>query len=51
MEDNNCTLEEVKILQHNVGYLKLNSFPEPSIGEKTTRAAMASGESGGCSHL
>jgi Peptidase family S41/N-terminal domain of Peptidase_S41 in eukaryotic IRBP len=42
MEANNCTFEKVQILSHNVGYLKLNSFPEPSICGTTAKAAMAS---------
>ena len=42
METNNCTFEKVQILPHNIGYLKLNSFPDPSLCESTARAAMAS---------
>lgn len=41
MERANCTFESVKILPHNVGYLKLNSFPEPSVCGRAARAAMA----------
>jgi Peptidase family S41/N-terminal domain of Peptidase_S41 in eukaryotic IRBP len=42
MEQQNCTFEEVTILPHNIGYLKLNSFPDPSICQPTAAAAMAS---------
>ncbi|HET7840169.1 MAG TPA: S41 family peptidase [Terriglobia bacterium] len=42
LEESNCTFETVKILPHNIGYLKLNSFPEPSVCEITERKAMAS---------
>jgi C-terminal processing protease CtpA/Prc len=42
MEGNNCTFEKVEILPHNVGYLKLNSFPDPSICRPIATAAMAS---------
>jgi C-terminal processing protease CtpA/Prc len=42
MEQSNCTFEEVEILSHNIGYLKLNSFPDASICRPTATAAMAS---------
>ena len=42
MEENNCTFEKVEILPRNIGYLKLNSFPEPSICRSTATASMAS---------
>jgi hypothetical protein len=42
MLETNCTFESVKILAHNVGYLKFNSFPDPSICQSTAKAAMAS---------
>jgi hypothetical protein len=42
MEQQNCTFEKVEILPRNVGYLKLNSFPEPSICRPAATAAMAS---------
>jgi hypothetical protein len=42
MEQQNCTFEEATILPHNIGYLKLNSFPDPSICQPTAAAAMAS---------
>ncbi len=42
MEQGNCTFEKAEILPHNIGYLKLNSFPDPSICRPTAVAAMAS---------
>jgi hypothetical protein len=42
MEQANCTFEPVRILPQNIGYLKLNSFPDPAICEQTAKAAMAS---------
>ena len=42
MAENRCTFETVKILPHNVGYLKLNAFPDASICQTTAAAAMAS---------
>jgi C-terminal processing protease CtpA/Prc len=42
MEQGNCTFKKVEILPHNIGYLKLNSFPEPSVCQSTAAAAMAS---------
>jgi len=41
MRRNNCTFEKVAILPHNIGYLKLNSFPDASICGPTASAAMA----------
>jgi hypothetical protein len=41
LERENCTFETVKILPHNIGYLKLNSFPDVSICQSTTVSAMA----------
>ena len=40
MEQQNCTFEKAQILAHNIGYLKLNSFPDPSLCESTAKAAM-----------
>jgi hypothetical protein len=40
LEHNNCTFEKVAILSHNVGYLKLNSFPDLSVCEPAARSAM-----------
>ena len=42
MERENCTFEKTEILAHNIGYLKLNSFPDPSICRPTAVSAMAS---------
>jgi hypothetical protein len=42
LQENNCTFEKVQVLPHNIGYLKLNSFPDPSICASTAKAAMAS---------
>jgi hypothetical protein len=41
MEQSNCTFEKVEVLPHNIGYLKLNSFPDPSVCESTAVASMA----------
>ena len=41
LEQENCTFEKVEILPHNIGYLKLNGFPDSSICESTATAAMA----------
>jgi hypothetical protein len=42
MEEHNCTFEKVETLPHNIGYMKLNSFPDPSLCQPTATAAMAS---------
>jgi len=42
MQLQNCTFERVEVLAHNIGYLKLNSFPDPDVCEARARAAMAS---------
>ena len=42
MEQDNCTFKKVEILPHNIGYMKLNSFPDPSVCQSTATAAMAS---------
>jgi C-terminal processing protease CtpA/Prc len=42
LERENCTFESVKILPRNIGYLKLNSFPDVSICRSIAVAAMAS---------
>jgi hypothetical protein len=42
MERINCAFERVETLPHNIGYLKLNFFPDRSVCEQTTTAAMAS---------
>lgn len=41
MKENNCTFEKVQILPHNIGYLKLNSFPDASLCQSTAKGAMA----------
>jgi Peptidase family S41 len=40
MQRVNCTFERVEILPHNVGYLKLNAFPDASVCQATAAAAM-----------
>jgi hypothetical protein len=42
MKQINCAFEKVEILPHNIGYLKLNFFPDRSTCEQTATAAMAS---------
>jgi C-terminal processing protease CtpA/Prc len=42
LERENCTFESVKMLPFNIGYLKLNSFPDVSICRSTAVSAMAS---------
>jgi hypothetical protein len=42
LEQDNCTFKKVEILPHNIGYLKLNAFPDPSICQSTATVAMAS---------
>jgi hypothetical protein len=42
MKRENCTFEKNEILPHNIGYLKLNSFPDPSVCQPAAEAAMAS---------
>ncbi len=41
MAQSNCTFEKVEMLPPNTGYLKLNSFPDPSVCQATAAAAMA----------
>lgn len=41
LEQANCTFETVKVLPHNIGYLKLNSFPDLSLCRQTATRAMA----------
>ena len=41
MEQQNCTFERVEMLPHNIGYLKLNSVPDPGLCRATAVAAMA----------
>jgi Peptidase family S41 len=40
MQRINCAFERVKILPHNVGYLRLNAFPDTSVCQATATAAM-----------
>ena len=40
MQRINCAFERVEILSHNVGYLKLNAFPDSSVCQATAAAAM-----------
>jgi retinol-binding protein 3 len=42
MQENNCTFESVKLLPHNIGYLKFNAFPDASVCGTRVAAAMAS---------
>lgn len=42
MKQLNCTFEKVEILPDDIGYLKLNSFPDPFACKSTAKAAMAS---------
>ena len=37
-----CRFEPVQILPHDIGYLKFDSFPDPSLCRQTAAAAMAS---------
>lgn len=41
LTEQNCAIEKVEILPHNVGYLKLNWFPPPSMCRATATNAMA----------
>lgn len=42
LEENNCYFEKVEILPHNIGYFKLNAFPDPIYCRTQAEAAMAS---------
>jgi hypothetical protein len=42
MQRENCTFETVKVLPQNIGYVKLNAFPDPSVCQATARRVMAS---------
>lgn len=41
MLQQNCMVRKLKILPHNVGYLKLDFFPDTSVCGPTVRTAMA----------
>jgi hypothetical protein len=41
MEQQNCMFRKIEILPYNIGYLKLDSFPDPSVCQSTATAAMA----------
>jgi hypothetical protein len=41
LERNNCGFKKIEILPHNIGYLKLNAFPDSSICRSTATASMA----------
>jgi hypothetical protein len=40
MIESNCTFEKIEILPHNIGYLKLNSFPDVSVCGSIAARAM-----------
>src|SRR5215831_9271753 len=42
MERTNCTFEKVEVLPNNIGYVKLNAFPDLSICQSTAAAAVTS---------
>jgi hypothetical protein len=42
LEQENCTFDTVTVLPHNIGYLKLNSFPDVATCKSTAVSAMAS---------
>jgi Peptidase family S41/N-terminal domain of Peptidase_S41 in eukaryotic IRBP len=42
LEQDNCRFKKVEILSNNIGYLKLNAFPDPAVCQATATAAMAS---------
>ncbi len=41
MLQSNCSFEKVEVLAHNIGYVKLNSFPDASICREIAVAEMA----------
>lgn len=41
LERENCSFEKLEILPNNIGYLKFNGFPPPSLCQPTAVAAMA----------
>jgi hypothetical protein len=42
MQQQNCTIEKATILPHNIGYLKLNSFPDTAVCGPQVTAALTS---------
>lgn len=40
MQQQNCTFEKVEVFPNNIGYLKLNSFPDPSVCQSAATSAM-----------
>ena len=42
MHRKNCTFEQIRILSHHIGYIKLNAFPDPSVCGAKAKAVMAS---------
>jgi len=40
MKQQNCTFEKLEILPRNIGYVKLNSFPDPEVCRVPAMAAM-----------
>jgi Peptidase family S41 len=41
MEQQNCMFRKIEILSYNIGYLKLDFFPDTSVCQSTARADMA----------
>jgi C-terminal processing protease CtpA/Prc len=41
MQDADCTFAGVEMLPHNIGYLKINVFPDPAVCETAAAAVMA----------
>lgn len=41
MRQQNCTFEQIEMLPGGIGYLKLNSFPDPDVCDTVAQAAMA----------
>jgi hypothetical protein len=41
MKQQNCTFEQIEILRGGIGYLKLNSFPDPAVCRQAAVMAMA----------
>src|SRR5262249_4752704 len=42
MKHQNCTFEKIEMLPRNIGYLKIDSFPDVSVCQETAAAAMKS---------